>query len=189
MSPDDLLIRENNNSIAQFEHKFSDTTAFFGSILKYPYLVNSAYDHVSSAIKTPQNLLVEFWLNTQFSHYLHMPPLTQEHQGLGRHHLPELLHSCWFPSHCPSIQITAHLAFSIKTNLHHITSLLPLLLSFQLLTLKVQSESMWFKMTLLHLPLPSLAGLLYCSSEYKTSKHDFALSPHSKGQATSCLSL
>lgn len=146
------------NSVAQFEHKFSDTTAFFGSILKYLYLVNSAYDHFSSAIKTPQNLLVEFWLNTQFSHYLHIPPPTQEHHSLGRDHLPDLLHPHWAPSQCHSAQITAHLAFSIKINLHHITTLLPLPISFQLLTLKVRFEQHRFRLTFLHLPLPPLAG-------------------------------
>lgn len=103
--------------------------------------------------------------------------------------------SCQFAKH-HFIKIAAHWAFNstaphrLQNKSAHQCYPASLALSFQLnleLTLKVLPACMWFKMTLLHLSLPSWAGLLYSSTRFKTQKHEFALSYCGNLQVSSCL--
>lgn len=117
------------------------------------------------------------------------------------HTLPNLiLHLTWtlFLPTCPApfIRTVAHRAFNsmaphmLQNKSAHQCHPASLAFSFQLnleLTLKVQSERSCFKMTLLHLSLPSWAGLLYSSSGFKTWKREFALRSRGKLQVSSCL--
>lgn len=168
--------------------------------------------HFASTINSPQNYFGGFGQTGNFINIIHMikgchklektpDPRESLHRWTSPGTTPKLLLQLTQPppcqlAQCPFIKTAAHQAFN-STAPHmpqnkpaHQCSPSSLALSFQLnleLTLKVQPDSMWFKMTLLHLSLPSQRGLLYSSSGFKAWKQEFSLSSCGKLQVSSCL--